>query len=49
MEMGEEPRNQVAADNEQKQVAASATRVSGFAVLVAIVIAIAVFGWLLAR
>jgi len=49
MEMGEEPRNQVAADNEQSKVAASATRVSVFAVIVAAVIAVALFGWLLAR
>jgi hypothetical protein len=49
MEMGEEPRNQIAAENQEKQVAAGATRVSLSAVIVAVVIAVAVFGWLLAR
>lgn len=49
MEMGEEPRNQIAAENEEKKVAGSATRVSLFAVLVAVVAAVAVLGWLLAR
>lgn len=49
MEMGEEPRNKAAVKNEQKQVAAGATRVSVFAIVVAVIVAVVVFGWLLSR
>lgn len=49
MEPGEEPRNKVAAVNEESEKAAGGARVSLSAIVVAIVIALALFGWLLAR
>lgn len=49
MEMGEEPRNKAAVENEQRQVAAGATRVSLTAIIVAVVVAVAAFGWFFAR
>ena len=49
MEPGEEPRNKVAAVNEESRTAKSATRVSLFAILIAAVVILAVFGWLFAR
>lgn len=49
MEMGEQPRNKAAVENEQKQAATGARRVSLTAIIVAIAIAVAVLGWLLSR
>jgi small-conductance mechanosensitive channel len=49
MEMGEEPRHRKAAANEETRKAVGATRISLFALLVAVLIGVVVFGWLWAR
>lgn len=49
MEIGEESRHKRAAANEETRKAVGATRTSLFAIVVALLFGLALFGWLWAR